>query len=478
MNKVRVRYAPSPTGHLHIGGARTALFNYLFAKHYDGDFIFRLEDTDIERNIEGGEALQLDNLEWLGVIPDESPLKPNPECAPYRQMEALDIYGKIVEELIEKGYAYRCYCTPEELAEEKERQEKAGLAPMYNRHCRNLSDEAIAKYEEEGRSYTIRLAVPENVTYEFDDMVRGHVSFESKDIGDWVIVKGNGIPTYNFAVVADDHRMKITHVFRGEEHLSNTPKQLMIYQMMGWEAPKFGHMTLIVNENGKKLSKRDETIMQFMDQYKEEGYIPEAMFNFLSLLGWSPEGEEEIFTKEELISRFDEKRLSKSPSTFDKNKLIWVNNRYMKATPLEDVIPLTKPFLEEAYDLTDKSEAWVDKLIALYHDQMSYGKEIVELASLFFKEDFTLDAQGEEVMSWETTPTVKAMFKQEVESIEDWTAENIKAAIKTTQKNTGIKGKPLFMGLRVAITAQEHGPDLASTIELIGKEQTLERLSK
>lgn len=475
MSKVRVRYAPSPTGHLHIGGARTALFNYLFAKHHGGDFIFRLEDTDIERNIEGGEASQLDNLAWLGIIPDESPLNPG-ECGPYRQMERLDIYKKVVDELIEKGFAYKCFCTSEELAEEKERQEKAGLAPMYNRKCANLTKEEVAQKEALGLPYVVRVKVPENKTYEFNDMIRGHVSFESKDIGDWVIVKSNGIPTYNFAVVIDDHTMGITNVFRGEEHLSNTPKQLMIYDMMGWTAPTFGHMTLIVNEARKKLSKRDESIMQFVSQYKDAGYLPEAMFNFLSLLGWSPEGEEEIFSKEELIKIFNEERLSKSPSMFDTAKLAWVNNRYMKELPLEEVVRITKPFLIEAYDCSNKSDEWITKLISLYHEQMSYAKEIVELSQLFFKTDFTLDEAGTEVMNWETTPVVVNAFKEKIIKVEEWVAINIKAAMKAVQKATGIKGKPLFMGLRVAITGLEHGPDLTATLELLGKDEVLKRL--
>ncbi|MFV0380872.1 MAG: glutamate--tRNA ligase [Breznakia sp.] len=477
MNKVRVRYAPSPTGQLHIGGARTALFNYLFAKHYDGDFIFRLEDTDIERNIEGGEASQLDNLAWLGILPDESPLKPNEKYGPYRQMECLDIYQNITQTLLEKGLAYKCFCTAEELAQEKEAQEKAGVAPMYNRKCAHLSKEEVAQKEAQGLPYVIRVRVPEHTTYEFTDMIRGKVTFESKDIGDWVLVKSNGIPTYNYAVVMDDHRMEITHVFRGEEHLSNTPKQLMIYEMLGWHAPTYGHMTLIVNEEHKKLSKRDESIMQFVAQYREEGYLPQAMFNFLSLLGWSPEGEEEIFTKEALIAIFDEKRLSKSPSMFDKNKLIWINNRYIKTLPLEDVISLSKPFLEKAYDLSKYDDEWVHNLVTLYHEQISYGKEIVEASRVFFKEDSTLDEAGLEVMDWETTPIVKAEFKAQLQMLDEWEATQIKVALKATQKATGIKGKPLFMGLRVCITAQEHGPDLTQTIALLGKDKVIKRLS-
>ena len=478
MSKVRVRYAPSPTGHLHIGGARTALFNYLYAKHHGGDFIFRLEDTDIERNIEGGEASQLDNLAWLGIIPDESPLNPNPKYAPYRQMERLDIYRKYIDELIEKGYAYKCFCTPEELDAEHERQTQQGMAPKYNRKCCHLSEEEIKAKEEAGIPYTIRVKVPAKKTYQFDDMIRGHVSFESEDIGDWVLIKANGIPTYNFAVVIDDHTMEISHVFRGEEHLSNTPKQLMIYEMLGWEAPRYGHMTLIVNENRKKLSKRDETIMQFVSQYKEEGYLPDAMFNFMALLGWSPEGEQEIFDHQGLIEAFSETRLSKSPSMFDKNKLTWVNNRYIKDRSLEDVVALCLPYLKEAYDLTGKDEEWIKKLINVYHEQLSYGKEIVSLVSLFFEDELHLDDEASEFMKDESIPNTLAVFKSKLEELseEDFTKENIQACIKATQKEAGVKGKMLFMPLRIATTGVMHGPDLSSSIMLLGKEKVLSRL--
>ena len=256
--EVRVRYAPSPTGNLHIGGARTALFNYLYARHHNGKFIVRIEDTDIERNIEGGELSQLDNLKWLGMEYDESVDIGGP-YAPYRQMERLDIYTKYAEEMLEKGHAYKCFCTSEELEADREQQKENGVAaPMYNGKCRHLSKEEVQEKEAAGTPYTIRMRVPENVTYKFDDLVRGTVSFESKDVGDWVLVKANGIPTYNYAVVLDDHLMEITHVFRGEEHLSNTPKQLMVFDVFGWEYPKYGHMTLIINESRKKLSKRDE----------------------------------------------------------------------------------------------------------------------------------------------------------------------------------------------------------------------------
>ncbi|MFP3916305.1 glutamate--tRNA ligase [Lysinibacillus telephonicus] len=480
--EVRVRYAPSPTGFLHIGGARTALFNYLFAKHHNGKFIVRIEDTDIERNVEGGEASQLDNLRWLGIIPDES-IDIGGPYAPYRQMERLDIYKKHAEELLERGIAYKCFCTSEELEASREAQRAKGVAaPTYDGKCRHLTKEEVAAKEAAGIPYTIRMRVPENTTYHFTDLVRGDVTFESKDVGDWVLVKANGIPTYNYAVVLDDHFMDITHVFRGEEHLSNTPKQMMIFDAFGWEYPQYGHMTLIVNEDHKKLSKRDETIIQFVSQYKDLGYLPEAMFNFFALLGWSPEGEEEIFTKEQFIEIFDEKRLSKSPSMFDKNKLTWMNNQYIKKLSLEKVVELSLPHLQKAgllpQELTAEQQAWATSLIALYHNQMSYGAEIVELSSLFFTEEIEYDEAAKEVLAGEQVPEVMAAFKAQLESLETFDAPSIKDAIKAVQKETGHKGKNLFMPIRVVTTGQTHGPELPDSIALIGKDKAIARIEK
>lgn len=480
--EVRVRYAPSPTGFLHIGGARTALFNYLYAKHHNGKFIVRIEDTDIERNVEGGEASQLDNLRWLGITPDES-IDIGGPYAPYRQMERLDIYKEHAERLLAEGKAYKCFCTSEELEASREAQKANGVAaPTYDGKCRNLTADEVAAKEAAGGAYTIRMRVPADTTYKFTDLVRGEVVFESKDIGDWVLVKANGIPTYNYAVVLDDHFMEISHVFRGEEHLSNTPKQMMIFDAFGWEYPQYGHMTLIVNEDRKKLSKRDETIIQFVAQYKDLGYLPEAMFNFFALLGWSPEGEEEIFSKEQFIELFDEKRLSKSPSMFDKTKLTWMNNQYIKKLSREEVVALALPHLQKAgllpAELNEEQAAWASELIGLYHDQMSFGAEIVELSELFFKEEIEYDAAATEVLAGEQVPEVMTALKAQLEALETFDAESIKAAIKAVQKETGHKGKNLFMPIRVVTTGQTHGPELPNAIALIGKEKVLARVEK
>lgn len=441
---IRVRYAPSPTGHLHIGNARTALFNYLFARNLGGKFIIRIEDTDQKRNIEGGEQSQLKYLKWLGMDWDES-IDVGGEYGPYRQSERNDIYEKHFNDLLEKGQAYKCYCTEAELEAEREEQTAKGDTPAYSGKCRHLTEEDRAKLEAEGRKPSIRFLVPQGKVYSFDDMVKGVVSFESEGIGDFVIVKKDGIPTYNFAVTVDDYLMDISHVLRGDDHISNTPKQLMIYEALGWEPPVFGHMTLIVNESRKKLSKRDESIIQFIEQYEQLGYIPEALFNFIALLGWSPTGEEEIFSKEELIEIFDAKRLSKSPALFDQLKLTWMNNQYMKKVELDQTVSLALPHLINAglvkEQMDEQESQWVRSLISLYQDQMSYGAEIVELSKLFFKEDVTYDEEAMSVISEEQVPEVLKAFIEKIAELPELSAPEISASIKAVQKETGHKGK-------------------------------------
>ncbi|MDQ0157023.1 glutamate--tRNA ligase [Robertmurraya andreesenii] len=479
---IRVRYAPSPTGHLHIGNARTALFNYLFARNQGGKFIIRIEDTDKKRNIEGGEESQLKYLKWLGMDWDES-IDLDGGYGPYRQSERNEIYEQYYQELLDKGLAYKCYCTEEELEAEREAQSDSKQIAGYSGRCRHLSAEEREKFEQEGRKPSIRFRVPEGKVYAFDDMVKGHVSFESDGVGgDFVIVKKDGTPTYNFAVAVDDYLMKISHVLRGDDHISNTPKQLMIYEALGWEAPIFGHMTLIVNESRKKLSKRDESIIQFIEQYEELGYLPEALFNFIALLGWSPAGEEEIYSKEDLIQIFDAERLSKSPALFDKQKLAWMNNQYIKKTDIEKLVEISLPHLIKAgrvpEQMTDQELQWAKGLIALYQEQMSYGAEIVELSGLFFKDDVEMDEEAKEVIADEDVPAVLAAFLQEVEQLEEFTADEIKQSLKAVQKATGQKGKKLFMPVRVATTGQTHGPDLPKAIALLGREKVASRLKQ
>lgn len=478
-NTVRVRYAPSPTGHLHIGNARTALFNYLFARHQGGKFIIRIEDTDKKRNIAGGEESQLKYLKWLGIDWDES-VDVGGSYGPYRQSERNDLYEVYYKQLLEEGKAYKCYCTEEELEAERNEQAEKGEMGGYSGKCRHLTSEQREALEKEGRQPSVRFLVPSGKVFSFNDMVKGDVSFEADGIGgDFVIVKKDGTPTYNFAVAVDDHLMEISHVLRGDDHISNTPKQMMIYEALGWETPVFGHMTLIVNESRKKLSKRDESIIQFIEQYEELGYLPDALFNFITLLGWSPSGEEEIFSKEELISIFEATRLSKSPALFDKQKLTWMNNQYMKKQDVDVVYNLALPHLQKAglvsETMTPEQVEWTKNLVALYQDQLSYGAEIVELSELFFKEELVLEEEAKAVLQEEGVKEVLSTFASELEKLPSLQAEDVQATLKIVQKATGQKGKKLFMPVRVAATGQTHGPDLPKAIALIGKEKILQR---
>ena len=479
MTKVRVRYAPSPTGNLHIGNARTALFNYLFAKHYGGDFVLRIEDTDFKRNKEEGERSQLKYMDWLGLDYDEG-IGKEKEFGPYRQSERIEIYQKYAEQLLAEDKAYKCYMTAEELEAEREEQVANGLPPRYSGKHAHLTKEEQEQFEKEGRKPSIRIRVPQDRTYSFNDMVKGELSFEGKDFGDFVIVKNDGVATYNFAVAIDDHLMEISHVLRGDDHVSNTPKQLVVYEALGFKPPIFGHMTLIVNENKKKLSKRDETIIQFIEQYDDLGYLPEALFNFITLLGWSPEGEQEIFTREEFVKIFDEKRLSKSPAFFDNNKLTWINNQYIKAQPLERIVNLALPFFVKegvaTQEEVDNNRAWFEKLISLYQPQMSYGAEIIELTKQFFIEEIKFDEEELEILKQETTVAVFEDFLEKLEVAGDFSSENIKTLIKTIQKDTGVKGKNLFMPIRIASTGSMHGPELNTSLELLGRDRVIARV--
>ncbi|QJC50642.1 glutamate--tRNA ligase [Paenibacillus albicereus] len=480
-NEVRVRYAPSPTGHLHIGNARTALFNYLYARRHGGKFVVRIEDTDVKRNVAGGEESQLKFMAWLGISWDES-VDVGGGYGPYRQTERLDIYREYWQDLLDRGLAYRCYCTEQELEQEREEQTARGETPRYSGRHRNLTPEQQAAFEAEGRVASIRFRVPDSRTYEWNDMVKGMIRIDTSETGDFVIVKKDGIPTYNFAVAVDDHLMKISHVLRGEDHISNTPRQLMIYEALGWEPPLFAHMTLIVNEQRKKLSKRDESIIQFIEQYEQLGYLPETLFNFIALLGWSPEGEQELFTREGLVEAFDADRLSKSPAVFDTNKLAWMNGEYIKQLELPRLVDLCLPHLQQAGRVSAEPDArereWAADLIALYREKLRWGAEIVPLTELFFLDAFEDEAEAREVLAEETVPQVLSAFLAGIGTLdpESWNEEGVKALIKSVQKETGCKGKTLFMPIRAAVTGHTHGPDLNRTIVLLGQEKVESRL--
>ncbi|WP_010498910.1 glutamate--tRNA ligase [Paenibacillus elgii] len=481
MAEFRVRYAPSPTGHLHIGGARTALFDYLIARKQGGKFVVRFEDTDQTRHVESGVDSQLNGLKWLGVDWDESVDIGGP-YGPYRQTERLHLYQPFVDQLLESGDAYRCYCSEADLEKERAEQEAAGQMPMYSGRCRHLTAEQVEAFVAEGRKPSIRFRVPENRVIAFEDRIREHVEFESNGIGDFIIVRPDGIPTYNFAVILDDHLMKISLVIRGEEHLTNTPRQIMMYEALGLPVPEFAHLALILNPDRKKMSKRDESIIQFIEQYKELGYLPEAVMNFIALLGWSPKGEEEIFTREELIEQFDLDRVSKSPAVFDMDKLNWMNNVYIKKADTARIAKLALPHLQKAGKLPEalspEQEQWAHELVGLYQEQLRYAAEIVTLSELFFREDVSYDDEAKAMLAEEHAPVVLGSFLKQVEAAAEFTVDALKAMIKAVQTETGYKGKQLFMTIRVALTGQMHGPDLNMALHLLGKETVSARIKK
>lgn len=461
MKTIRTRYAPSPTGYLHIGGARTALFNYLFAKHFNGTFIFRLEDTDVARNVVGGEESQLNNLAWLGIIPDESPLKPNKKYGNYRQSEKLKVYQEIADKLISKGFAYKAYDNSEELELQHKEQEEAKVASFrYDPNWLKISEEEKQR-RDQNKEYSIRLKLKKNTIYGWEDLVRGRIEINSDDIGDFVIVKSDGYPTYNFAVVVDDHQMEITHVLRGEEHITNTPKQLAIYEALNWTPPAFGHLTIITNMEGKKLSKRDKTLKQFIEDYKNEGYHPHAIFNFLSLLGWTSKDSQEIMSHEELIEKFDPERLSKSPSKFDIVKMEWFSKQYMKKVDNYEIIQkINSPFSEE----------WNNLFVETYKQSAATINEIKQNLEIYTNPKNHTDLL---ISNLEVVKTFEKLLKNN-----PFTIENIQNAIELTKKELGVKGKDLFMLIRIATTYEEHGPELAKAIYLFGEKIVFERLTK
>lgn len=480
--KIRVRYAPSPTGELHVGNARTALFNYLFARHHGGEFIIRIEDTDKKRNIDHGEASQLANLEWLGIDWDESPDKPG-EYGPYRQSERFDIYDGYIEQLIEEGKAYYAYDTAEELEEAREQQRAEGVAPHYIGKWRDASEEEVEEARAKGHPESIRFRVPEEGVFIFEDIVKGHIEFEADSVGgDFVIRKSDGSPTYNFAVVVDDHLMNITHVLRGDDHIANTPRQMMIYEALGWKTPVFGHMTLITNaETGRKLSKRDHNVLQFIEQYRDLGYHPEGVFNYIAFLGWTPEGERELYSREELIEVFDENRLSRSPASFNQEKLDWMSHEYIKAMDVNVLAEQAKPFLVEAGYINEESgedTELVYRLVELFQGQMEYVKQIVDLSAIFFKEEGNISEQAADSLKEETAKAVVEAFRDKVAALETVDNASVKPLIKEVQKEVGVKGKQLFMPLRAALIGEAHGPGADELVVVYGQEKAIEQLNK
>lgn len=476
--KLKVRFAPSPTGPFHIGGARSALFNWLVARHADGTFLVRIEDTDLKRSTKESEENIKDSLKWLGMNWDEGIDVGGPH-GPYRQTERLDLYKKEVQRLLDEGKAYYCYCSAEELEKSRKAQLDAGKTPIYDEHCRHLTEEEKAKYEAEGRKPVVRLKVRKDGVFAFDDMVRGHVEFQAAGVGDFIIMKSDGIPVYNFAVVIDDAFMEVTHVIRAEEHLSNTPRQLAIYEALGYKPPKFGHISLILGEDHKKMSKRHGATS--VTEYRNMGYLPEAVVNYLALLGWTPKGEQEIFTEEELIKQFSMKRVSSNDAVFDINKLNWINFQYMKKLDADQLYALIFPFLVKAgyveESVTEEKKDWLKKVIWFMKDHIYFAGQAAEELKFFFEDMPKItDENVLAIMKAETSGQLLRAFIEDLKALETFDQAEIKKCFNACMKAQGIKGKAAYEPTRIALTGATQGPGMFEMMKLFGREKTMGRL--
>ena len=463
---VRVRFAPSPTGYLHIGGARTALYNYLLAKAKGGTFIIRVEDTDEERSKREFEQVQLEDLKWLGIMHDVGPGKED-EYGPYRQSERLPIYDEYAQKLIEKGMAFYDFCTEEELAVMREAAESEGAAP-YTGKWRDEACWAEAKARvEAGEKTSIRFKVDPNKSYEFDDLVRKNVKFPAGMVGDFVIMRSNGIPTFNFCNVIDDALHKITHVLRAEEHLNNTVRQLMIYEAFGWKPPHFAHLSIMIGSDRQKLSKRHGATSVHL--YKEQGYLPEALNNYLSLLGWSHPEEKSIFNKEDLIPFFDENRFNKSPAMYDIAKLNWTNGQHLRMLNDDDLLAHAEYVLDKEHYFHQQPTKWKLECLNLFKEKIEVITEIEGMINEnILNESVKITPELDEILSWETTPQILDYVKAQIEQVsgEYVSEEEFNAWMDFCKNELKIKGKPLFMGFRGVLTGQNHGPDLKVLIPL------------
>ncbi len=475
MRKNKVRFAPSPTGPLHIGGARSALFNYLFAAHQGGELVVRIEDTDLDRSRREYEDEILESLKWLGITWNEG-IQAGGDNGPYRQTERLDIYRQYIKQLLEQGDAYYCFCSPEELETEREQQMQNGQMQRYSGRCCGLTEREARERIAAGIQPSVRFRVPAHQMYIVNDLVRGTVSFESDNSGDFIILKSDGIPVYNFAVVIDDVLMDITHVIRAEEHLSNTPRQLMLYDALRFNRPEFAHISLILGNDRQKMSKRHGATS--LVQYRQMGYLPEALFNFLALLGWSPEGEQEILSRENLVKAFTLDRVAKSPAVFDMDKLNWMNQQYLKQKSTPELAAMLRPYLE-------KSE-WSDELKRLdvirYHllveatrDHLVCLADICGQVDVFFAE-VEWEEEARQALAAETAAGVLTAFYDELPEFAE--PGEAKAFIKSLVKKLNLKAKDVYMPLRSALTGRVHGPELPYLILVLGRGECLRRIKQ
>ncbi|MFC1860733.1 glutamate--tRNA ligase [Chloroflexota bacterium] len=475
---IRVRYAPSPTGFPHVGNIRTALFNWLFARHNGGSFIIRIEDTDMARKVDGAVESILDGLRWLGLDWDEGP-EAGGDYGPYFQSQRLELYHKAAERLISQGNAYYCYCSPQRLDEMRKEQAKHKQSLGYDRHCRNLSDNERAQREAEGITPIVRFKIPLEGQTTFTDLLRGDVTFEHSTIDDFVLLKSDGYPTYHLANIVDDHLMQTSHVLRAEEWLSSTPRHLLLYRAIGYEPPQFAHLPMILGPDHSKLSKRHGAVS--ITEYREQGFLPDAMINFLALLGWSLDDKTELFSRQELIDNFSLERVSRTAAIFNHDKLNWMNGVFIRKLSYEDLLRKIIPFLESRLPKEVKrpiSRQYVGRIVPLIQERINTLAEAATYADFFFidtpeYEDLLLVGKK---MTRETTLEALKAAEERLSSLESFDHDLLEDTLRHLAGDLGLKTGQLFGLLRVATTGRNATPPLFETIEVLGKERCLERI--
>jgi nondiscriminating glutamyl-tRNA synthetase len=475
--RVRVRFAPSPTGHLHVGGARTAVFNWLFARHHDGDFVVRVEDTDVVRSTRESEEMVLSDLRWLGLDWDEGPDSGGPH-APYRQSERFDLYARIARAILDSGHAYPCFCDEETLERKRGEAEAEGRPPHYDLTCHRIERGAAEARIEGGERYVVRFHVPKEEGAAFDadvtidDLIRGRVTWKKESLGDFIVLRSDGMPTYNFSVVVDDHEMEISHVIRAEEHLTNTHRQVLIYRALGWEVPQFAHVSLILGQDRTKLSKRHGATS--VAAYADEGFLPEAMVNYLTLLGWSPPDGEEVFTRESAVARFSFDRVNAAPAVFDTQKLTWMNSQYLHAGDPRRLAELVSPRVREEGWISggsDEAREWLVAAVEFAQKGANLVSDLAESLRVFFEFEPARAAADEEVAGVLRDPDARRVMSILVEELRSGggplSPAEFQSMMERLKGASGAKGKKLFMPVRVALTGAAHGPELQGLVPLL-----------
>lgn len=475
---VRVRFAPSPTGYLHVGNARTALFNWLFARKNKGTFILRIEDTDIERSSEVYTEHIIADLRWLGLEWDEGP-DIGGAHGPYKQSDRLSIYDKYAKKLLEDGSAYYCYCSPEELEERRKEALARSETPRYDNRCRKISTALRKEFEMEGRRAAIRFKVTGG-EITIRDLIRGEVSFDAGLMGDFIIMKSDGTPSFNFAVTIDDALMEITHIIRGEDHLSNTPRHLMLFERLGFKVPQIAHLPMLHGEDHARLSKRKEDVS--VTEYRDKGYLPEAIVNYLALLGWSPGNGKELLKLEEMKEQFDIERVNKSPAIFDTEKLDWISGHYIRSSDLDRITSLSLSYLKEngliQGEIKEDEYERIKKVLNIIRDNISCISEVPYHAEIVFKEELKMeDDAAKLLMKTESQKVLNAILKL-LEKDKELDGSSFKDLIKEAEKDLGVKGKNLYMPLRAAWTGRLHGPELANLLPILGRERCRMRIKR